>query len=403
MKTTLRYFTAISAFAFLLCFHAFSARGNERPTVRKIVLDPGHGGADAGCVYGKIYEKNIVLAVALKLGKMLEENLPDVEVIYTRKTDVFVDLYERGRIANNAKADLFVSIHVDAQEKGTTASGTSTYILGHEKNESNLKTTMRENSVILYEKDYETKYQGYDPNDPESFIIFSLMQYAYREQSLSLANMVQKHYTANTGLRNRKVWEGGLVVLVTTAMPSILTEMGYITNENDRKFITSEAGQEKLARSLFNAISEYKSFIEGRSTVINLDDSAERTNHLVEESSPAGSAPQSETTAVSSPGPSSARFVTTGRQTAGSPVFRIQVSAATSPLDTKNRSKFGSYAGKVTEKKIGNYYKYFVEETDSYKEALSLQRSVRQKFKDAFVVAFVEDQPVAITEQMKSR
>ena len=356
--------------------------------MKKIVLDAGHGGRDPGCTAAGYKEKDIVLTVALRVGQLINENLPDMEVIYTRKTDVFVDLLDRAKVANQAKADLFVSIHADAVAS-TSANGSSTYVMGSSQEETNLRVAMRENSVITYEENYETKYQGFDPKDPASYVIFALMQSAYFDQSIKLAMMIQKHYKQNTTLSTtRGVNQGGFVVLHHSSMPSILTEIGFLTNASDRKFITSKEGQEKIARSIFNAISEYKSTVEGNANIVTLKEGAIPNE-------PAPATPQAAGTTGNS-ARQSPSFVT--ETTASGVVFQVQVSASKTPV---NRSRFGEYAGRIVEKKIGNYYKYFVGETKSYSEALSLQRQVRSKFSDAFIVAFENGEQVTITDGMK--
>ena len=250
--------------AALLCYTPSPAQ-TARVGIRKVVIDPGHGGQDPGCSYKQFKEKDIVLNVALRLGELIKDNFSDVEVIYTRKTDVFIPLYERGNIANKAGADLFFSIHVNAA-RSSAAAGTETFVMGVDKAGRNLDIAMKENDVITFEDDYSAKYQGYVPGSSESFIIFSLMQYSYQGQSLTLANMVQRQYVRNTAMGNRGVKQAGFLVLWNAAMPSILTELGFISNAGDRALLTTRSGQEKLARSLFNAFSEYKAKSEGHSS-----------------------------------------------------------------------------------------------------------------------------------------
>ena len=366
--------------------------GNEYK-MQKIVLDAGHGGRDPGCTYGGVKEKDVVLAVALRVGQLINENLPGVEVIYTRKTDIFPELMERANIANRAKADLFVSIHADAVSN-TSPNGSSTWVMGSSQEATNLRVAMRENSVITYEEDYQTKYEGFNPNDPSSYIMFSLMQSAYFDQSVKLGTMIQNQYGKNTSIATtRGVKQAGLLVLHHTAMPSVLTEIGFLSNSRDRAFMTSRNGQEKIARSIFNAISEYKSTVEGSAHIITLENSG--SSHT-STSAPASSGTQTAGQTSTQSTQSSPAFVTESNRSGV--VFRVQVSASQSRVA---RNRFGTYANQVVEKKIGNFYKYFVGETNSYSEALSLQRQVRQKFRDAFIVAFENDTPVTITDAMK--
>ena len=234
-----------------------------RVGIRKVVIDPGHGGQDPGCSLQTIQRKDIVLNVALRLGELIKDNFSDVEVIYTRKTDVFIPLYERGNIANKAGADLFFSIHVNAA-RSNAAAGTETSSCGGQGGR-NLDIAMKENDVITFEDDLLSQIPGINGSS-ESFIIFSLMQYSYQGQSLTLANMVQRQYVRNTAMGNRGVKQAGFLVLWNAAMPSILTELGFISNAGDRALLTTRSGQEKLARSLFNAFSEYKAKSEGHSS-----------------------------------------------------------------------------------------------------------------------------------------
>ena len=216
----------------------------------------------------KSKEKNVNLTVALKLGKLITENYEDVKVIYTRKTDVFVELYRRAQIANDNHADLFISIHSNAMtDKRFT--GAETYVLGQTMDEANLQVAMKENSVITFEKDYETKYEGFDPNSVESYIIFSLMQNTYLRQSTEFATMIQSQFRDRVGRKDRGVRQAGFQVLWRTTMPSVLVEMGFITNAEEEKFLVSEQGQDYLASAIFRAFRDYKQTIDSRSGVRN--------------------------------------------------------------------------------------------------------------------------------------
>ena len=228
-----------------------------------LVIDAGHGGKDPGCSWGDHLEKELNLKVALAFGALVERAYPDVKVVYTRKDDRFIELHQRGEIANRANADLFVSIHTDATGN-SEAHGSSTYIMGNDKSEKHLAVAQRENSVIVMEGDYEAKYEGYDPNSAESFIIFSLMQYAHSEQSMIFAELVQKHYAKNTPIVDRGARQGPYLVLWRTAMPAVLTEMGFMTNKSDRDYLHSEEGVVQVAKSLFDAFSEYRARYNAR-------------------------------------------------------------------------------------------------------------------------------------------
>ena len=210
-----------------------------------VVIDAGHGGKDPGARGANINEKEINLAVALKLGRLIENNAEDVRVIYTRKTDRFIELDERANIANRNKADLFVSIHTNAVKRGSTVQGTETYTLGLARSEENLEVAMSENSAILLEDNYQQRYEGFDPNSSESYIIF--------EQSISLASEIQKSFGACKRV-DRGVRQAGFLVLRKTSMPSVLVELGYISNRQEEQFMRTAAGQNKLAEALYDAL-----------------------------------------------------------------------------------------------------------------------------------------------------
>jgi N-acetylmuramoyl-L-alanine amidase len=251
--------------------------------VKTIVIDAGHGGKDPGCHGTKYKEKDVALAVALKFGKYIEENLKDVRVIYTRKTDVFVELQERVEIANRAKADLFVSIHCNSacvRDKKLKRDvcrdqvhGAETYVMGIKNENGKLNIAKRENSAILLEDNYVKKYEGFDPNSDESYIIMSMFADTYLDQSLNFASKVQKQYCEKIGRADKGVKRASLWVLWRTYMPSLLTEIGYLTNLQEEHFLGSVKGQEYIASGLFRAFREYKDELEG--TVKKYDDEFE--------------------------------------------------------------------------------------------------------------------------------
>ncbi len=226
-----------------------------------IVIDAGHGGKDAGAIGFVSKEKDINLKVALAVGKLIQKNMPDAKVVYTRSTDVFVELNERARIANKNKADLCVSIHTNstaAGRSGTTAQGTETYTLGMHRAADNLDVAKRENSVITLESNYEEKYEGFDPSSSESYIIFELMQDDYMKQSVRFADLVQKQFHSTAGRVNKGVFQAGFLVLRNTSMPSALIELGFINNKAEEQFLNSDAGVAKMSQSIYNAIKTYR-------------------------------------------------------------------------------------------------------------------------------------------------
>lgn len=243
-----------------------------------LVIDAGHGGRDAGAVGKVAKEKNINLNVALSFGRMVENNCPDVKVVYTRKTDVFIPLYERARIANRNNADLFVSIHTNAVPKGRRVMGMETYTLGMHRAADNLDVAKRENSVILIESDYERHYEGFDPNSSESYIIFELMQGKNMSQSVEMARLVQKHACAQTSRRNMGVKQAGFLVLRETSMPGCLIELGFISTPEEERYLNSKAGVDAYARGIYQAFVNYKRQLARGSAVV------EKTPEPIQES-----------------------------------------------------------------------------------------------------------------------
>ncbi len=232
-------------------------------SIRCVVIDAGHGGHDPGAVgYRKAKEKDITLSIALRLGKLIEKNHPGIKVVYTRKTDVFVELHRRAAIANNNKADLFISIHCNSSKKNDPF-GVETWVMGLHKSAANLEVAKKENASILMEKNHVAKYDGFNPNSAEAYIIFSLFQNMYINQSLSLANAIQLNFKNKLKLFDRGVKQAGFLVLYKTSMPSVLVETGFVSNPKDEKYLNQEKGQESIAYSLYESFLNYKSSIEG--------------------------------------------------------------------------------------------------------------------------------------------
>ncbi|HYC85802.1 MAG TPA: N-acetylmuramoyl-L-alanine amidase [Chryseosolibacter sp.] len=226
-----------------------------------VVIDAGHGGHDPGTRGKKVFEKDIALKIALKLGSYIEKNYKDVKVIYTRKNDTYLALDERANIANKAKADLFICIHANSLP-GSKAYGTETYVMGLHKDEHNFEVAKRENSVILMDENYEERYEGFDPSSPESYILFSITQSAYLESSLMFAKKVEDQFKTRVGRVSRGVKQAGFVVLWRTSMPSVLIETGFLSNSDEEQYLASPAGQELIASGIYRAFKEYKSELE---------------------------------------------------------------------------------------------------------------------------------------------
>lgn len=243
----------------LLIFLPFSGKGEIKKSVQlqRVVIDAGHGGKDPGTIKGKVKEKDITLSVAKFLGEKIKESYPDVEVIYTRKDDTFVPLDQRAAIANKNRADLFISIHVNAT-KSPSARGTETFVMGLDKTNSNMEVCQLENSVFTLEDGYNTKYSGFDPHNPESYIIFSLLQNSHLEQSLIFAEAVQSEFVKGPITQSRGVKQAPFLVLWKCTMPSILVELGFLSNPNDYKSLVSKSSQMKFANAIFKAFEKYK-------------------------------------------------------------------------------------------------------------------------------------------------
>lgn len=393
-----------------------------KESVRCIAIDPGHGGKDPGAVGNGLQEKAINLGVALKLGRMIEQQLPGVRVVYTRRDDRFLSLADRSKLAAEAGADLFVSIHTNSSTSASAA-GTETFVMGEDKDNRNLSVVMRENAVISLEPDYTSRYEGYDPNSSESLILFSLMQYVYQSQSLSLAERIQEQYAAHAGRRNKGVKQAGFLVLWRTPMPSVLTEVGFISNPEEAKFLGSAEGQERIAASIFRALKEYKRHTDSRAVAAPAA-SPSAAGGKKQAASPTPAAPtpapakknpaqktQVSSTQQTSPvqqGVRKPHFATppkegnaaTAPKNDGRTLFRIQIKSAPGRIPI-NRTNFGDYAESMVEMRIDGRYKYFCGACASYEEALLLQRKVRNLFPDAFMVAFRDGLPVPLREVIK--
>lgn len=342
-----------------------------------VVIDAGHGGHDPGAI-GKISkEKNINLNVALKLGKQIQKNCPDVKVVYTRTRDVFIPLNRRAEIANDAKADLFISIHTNALAKNRTAKGASTWTLGLAKSDANLEVAKRENSVILYESDYKTRYAGFNPNSAESYIIFEFMQDKYMSQSVHLASLVQKHFRNTCRRVDRGVHQAGFLVLKASAMPSILVELGFISTPEEERYLNTESGTTTLANGIFRAFLTYKREQEIRlngSSQTILPEDIPQPEEEKETAPPAGTTPKTKEKTVAA------------QTEDNGPVFKIQILTSSRPL-AKNDKRLKGLKN-VDYYQEGGLYKYTYGASSDYNKVLRTKRSITAQFKDAFIIAF---------------
>ena len=337
----------------------------QRSQTFTVVLDPGHGGKDPGAVGAVSKEKDIVLSVAKKLGAKINSNHSDVKVVYTRSTDKFVPLIERPRIAHKAKAQLFISLHCNAiDRRRTSPQGVETYILGLHRSEDNLEVAKKENSVIEYEDNYETKYQGFNPNEPESYIIFEFMSNKFLEQSLDFATLTQHELVNGAKRTNRNVRQAGFLVLRETGMPSVLIELGYISNRAEEKYLNSAQGQNALVNSIYNAFTKYKKEYDKRNKYAISGNS----NSNIE---PISNQHQAETNESISEIEYKIQFLTSPRKyNAGASAFKGLKS--------------------VEYYKDGNTYKYTFGSSKSEEDILPTLREVKAKFKDAFIVKFLD-------------
>ena len=357
------YILSICIWLLLGSCNALSAWGKDFT----VVIDAGHGGHDPGAVGRTSKEKNINLNVALKLGRLIERNCDDVKVVYTRKKDVFIPLNRRAEIANNAKADLFISIHTNALANNRTMTGASTWTLGLAKSDANLEVAKRENSVILYEDDYKTRYAGFNPNSAESYIIFEFMQDKYMEQSVHLASLVQQQFRHTCRRADRGVHQAGFLVLKASAMPSILVELGFISTPAEERYLSSEQGANTLARGIYNAFLTYK---------------REQQQRMAHAALPAADVAPSTTS------PKAATQTVTQKKSEndGEIIFKVQILASNKPLKSNDKQLKGLKG--VSYYKEKGLYKYTYGESTDYNKVLRIRRNVSSRFKDAFVVAF---------------
>lgn len=361
----------ITLVLFLLmgCMHIIIAQNNQPFTV---VLDPGHGGKDPGAIGAISKEKDIVLSVAKKLGNIITANHNDVRVVYTRKTDKFVPLHERPKTAHEAKAQLFISLHCNAVDRRRTSpQGVETYILGLHRSKDNLEVAKKENAVIEYEDNYETRYQGFNPNEPESYIIFEFMSNKFLEQSLNFASLTQNELVNGAKRTNRNVRQAGFLVLRETGMPSVLIELGYISNRAEERYLNSENGQNALAHAIHEAFVKYKKEYDKRnryaitknnSTVLAEDYESQKQqkqqDNLTEENS-------NKVVEVE---------------------YRIQFLTSPKILTAGAREFKG--LDNIAYYQEGDSYKYTYGSAQKEKDLLPTLREVRVKFKDSFIVKF---------------
>ncbi len=368
----------ISILFFLTVFycvslHAQSAyKGSPEFGLKTVVIDPGHGGKDPGAIGKMMMEKDLVLTVSLKLGALIKQSFPDVKIIYTRSTDEFIELYQRAKIANSNNADLFISIHANAVES-TAPYGTETFVLGLHKSEAQRKVAERENSTIYLEEDGGDKYKDFDMS-PDAIIARQLMLGVYLNQSINFASMIQKEFTS-LGRNNRGVKQAGLLVLYNTTMPAVLVELGFLSNVNEEKYMSTKEGQDKLTKSIFDAFVTYKSYVDGVDYLITHSTKTEHNTETVQ-NIPENSTNQNEV------------------------IFRVQIETSSVRL-AKDNPRFKGQ--NVFEYSQDGLYKYTVgAHKNDFESANKLKNELREKgFEFAFVVAFQGSERINLEKAIK--
>ena len=409
--------TLIWIFLCVLVMTAFAA--NKRFT---LVIDPGHGGHDAGALGAISKEKNINLAVALRFGKYVEQNLPEVRVIYTRKTDVFIPLNERANIANRANADLFISVHTNALPAGKVARGFETYTLGMHRAKDNLDVAMRENSVISMEKDYQQRYQGFDPRSSESYIIFEFIQGKNMERSVELARMIQRSVCDGANRPDKGVHQAGFLVLRETSMPGCLIELGFITTPDEERLLNNDSRVDDIARGIYEAFAKYKNKYDKSVSVPYRAKDSEDVNlpKIVPDQEPApktrvvtrGKQPKREEATPEQPKrevkkqepkkdvkKQETKKDVKKAEVADAPVFKLQIFVGSRNLRKgdahfKGETDYDSF-------QEGNLVKYTLGASTNYNEIYRLRKEKLEKFPEAFIIAFKNGQKYDVNQAIR--
>lgn len=389
----------------LMCmFVMTSLAANKRFT---LVIDPGHGGHDAGALGAISKEKNINLAVALRFGKYVEQNLPEVRVIYTRKTDIFIPLNERANIANRSNADLFISVHTNALPAGKVARGFETYTLGMHRAKDNLDVAMRENSVISMEKDYQQRYQGFDPRSSESYIIFEFIQGKNMERSVELARMIQRGVCDGANRPDKGVHQAGFLVLRETSMPGCLIELGFITTPDEERLLNNDSRVDDIARGIYEAFAKYKNKYDRSVSVPYRAKDSEEVNipKIVPDQEPApktrvvtrGKQPKREEATPEQP--KRVEKKVKKAEVADAPVFKLQIFVGSRNLRKgdahfKGETDYDSF-------QEGNLVKYTLGASTNYNEIYRLRKEKLDKFPEAFIIAFKNGQKYDVNQAIR--
>ncbi len=376
VRSTVMKTKHIPFFVLLICTvisFSFSTNNNDTTKPFVVVLDAGHGGHDSGNTGNGYREKTIALNIVLEVGKILEQK-KNIKVIYTRKTDKFIDLHERGAIANRADADLFVSIHCNAHS--SQAYGTETFVLGLHANQRNLEVAKKENEVIFLEENYEENYAGYDPNSPESFIGLTLMQEEYLDQSIMLAGLIQNNFTNKLKRKDRSVKQAGFIVLHQSYMPSVLVETGFLTNNSEGAYLNSNKGQKDMAGAIAEGVLTYQK---------NLDLATSHAKNPVITQEEIDKA-----------------IDTTEEKIYPGYIFKVQLAAGSKRLNTKPENFKG--LKDITRNKEGGLYKYYYGETSDYNKIELMKTFAKEKgYSSCYIVAFKDGEKLRVSEVLKTQ
>ncbi len=389
----MKRFSVFFVMVMLLACIPIELHADRRGFVNTVVIDPGHGGREPGAIGRQVMEKDIALAISLKVGAYIKEHIEDVEVIFTRETDIFVPLHERARIANENKADLFISIHCNSATS-RIAEGTETFVMGLHRSQANLEVARRENKSILYEDDYLETYDGFDPNSPEANIIFALYQNAYLEQSLQMASLVQHQFRERARRIDRGVKQAGFLVLYNVTMPGVLIETGFLSNAREEAYLASETGQIHIASAIFRAFRQYKE---------EQDALAAARNHYPRPQTTSGVAASESINSASND------------ETKGQPEINTDDKAGDIKPEISFRVQFASFSeqrpvddttfsglSEVSYYFHEGLYKYTAGVEKTLEAAASLQQEIQNAgFNDAFVVAFKNNERISAQEAIR--
>ncbi|MDP4588826.1 MAG: N-acetylmuramoyl-L-alanine amidase [Flavobacteriales bacterium] len=394
---------------FLACtvamFWAFTPKSSNKGRLQRVVIDAGHGGKDPGNLGTgrfKTTEKDITLEVSKLVGNYISEAFPEVEIIYTRTGDSYPSLNDRVEIANESQADLFISIHCDAFTK-PSAKGSGTFVMGMHKSEESLRVAMKENASIYMEDDYESKYGGFDPKDPDTYIALTLRQNAYLDQSLNLSKRIQDQFRERVGRVDRGVRQAGYYVICFTTMPSVLVELGFLTNAEEEDFLNSEKGKTYMASAIFRAFRDYKNELEGIEAVV-LDEQEKIIDEVKVQDLPVVEQedkhqPEKEKPEENKTSTTNWRASIVQEHIRKGVKFQVQILTSSNAIE-KTSSEFNGLTD-VDEYISNGLYKYAVGSTSNYKKAQEMQKTLRENgFPGAFVIAFKNGERVGLNEAL---